>query len=169
MKYLALVCLLLVSPARADIYKCVKDGQVAYQETPCDAAAKQAHIATAATNEFIGCFAMDTGSPWTNSEQHNLTEIRAVNGGYALTIDGEPRNKPLMFKRATTDALHAVSEAFHLQATDGITLVWQPGAKDTKPVGIYKVRDSAGREGYFVFLFVTNGLAHRQACPAAHT
>jgi hypothetical protein len=169
MKYLALVCLLLATPAWADIYKCVKNGQVAYQEMPCNGASQQAHVTTSSANEFVGCFAMDTGSPWTNGEQHNLAEIRAVNGGYALTIDGEPSRDPLMLNHATPEALAAVSEAFHVQATDGVTMVWRPGTPNTKPIGIYKVKDRTGHEGYFVFLFVANGLAHKQACPAMHS
>ncbi|MDG2538501.1 DUF4124 domain-containing protein [Dyella jiangningensis] len=169
MKYLALVCLLLATPVWGDIYKCVKNGQVAYQEMPCDGASQQAHVTTSSANEFVGCFAMDTGSPWTNGEQHNLAEIRAVNGGYALMIDGEPSRDPLMLKRATPGALSAVGEAFHLQATDGVTMVWRPGTPNTKPIGIYKVKDRTGHEGYFVFLFVANGLAHKQACPATHS
>lgn len=88
MKYPALICVLLASPAWADICNCVKHGRVAYQGTPCSGASQPAHITASAANEFVGCFAMDTGSPWTNSEQHNLAEIRAVSSGYALAIDG---------------------------------------------------------------------------------
>lgn len=169
MKYLALACLLFASPSWADIYKCVKNGQLAYQETPCDTASQQTRVATASANEFVGCFALDTASPWTNSEQHNVAEIHSVNGGYTLTMNGESASDPLLFRRATPDALSAVSDAFHLQATDGISMVWRPGTPNTKPIGIYKVKDRSGREGYFVFLFVANGSAHKQACAAAHT
>ena len=168
MKYLALLMLLFATSAHADIYQCVKGGQVAYQETPCQGATQRGHVATASANDFVGCFAMDTASPWTSSGQHNLAQIQAVNGGYALRIDGEPRDAGIMLRRATPDVLRIIGESFHLQAEDGVTMIWPPGARDTKPVGIYKVKDRSGQEGYFVFLFVANGLAHRQACPTAH-
>jgi hypothetical protein len=168
MKYLALLMLLFAASAHADIYKCVKGGQAAYQQTPCQGAAQQDRVATASANDFVGCFAMDAASPWTNRDQHNLAQIQAVNGGYTLHIDGEPRDGSIMLRRATPDVLRLVSESFHMQAEDSVTMIRPPGAHDTKPVGIYKVKGRSGQEGYFVFPFTANGLAHRQSCPSVH-
>jgi len=170
MKYLALVCLLFAGPATADIYKCVKNGQVAYQEAPCQGSSQQTHMITSTANEFVGCFALDTGSPWTNTEQHDLVEIRSVNGGYALIDPSQQssRTPTIMLKRAAPDALDAVSRAFNMQANDGLTVAWSSGDRDTKPIGIYKVKDRRGEDGYLVYLHIANGVAHKVACPATH-
>lgn len=172
MKYVAFV-LLLVSchTARADIYKCVKGGQVAYQETPCQGASQQTRLTTESANDLVGCFAMNTASPWTNNTHEDLIEIRPVNGGYGMTWpkDKSRNTSPIMLHRATPETLNEISDGFHVHATDGLTMTWKAGTKNTKPIGIYKVKDATGQQIYMVFLFIANGQAQKIPCDAAHS
>jgi hypothetical protein len=53
---LGLIGLLVASWAHADIYKCTRQGQVAYQETPCESGAQQVAQQQTHSGDFVGCW-----------------------------------------------------------------------------------------------------------------
>lgn len=181
--------LLLVSmfplSARADIYKCTKAGEVAYQETPCEGAnVKTTHIEDRSSGYFVGCFAT------TGYQPVQTIEVRADGAGaYQLVDERNPLGPGTVLKEATPEELATVSDGLHIRITDGlnrhmyqatgITVYTtrygnrfvQRSTTFAQPItsaslyGVYRGKNS---EGVPVTLFYTGGtprVIDRAACP----
>jgi hypothetical protein len=69
--------LLVGSSANADIYKCTRQGQVAYQETPCDAGSQQVAQQESHSGDFVGCWI----NPDNRYRNTSVWRIEAVGTG----------------------------------------------------------------------------------------
>lgn len=74
---LGLVGLFVASWAHADIYKCTRQGQVAYQETPCDAGAQQVAQQQTHSGDFVGCWI----TPDDRSRYTKVWRIESIGAG----------------------------------------------------------------------------------------
>jgi hypothetical protein len=74
---LAFVGLLAASGAHADIYKCTRQGQVAYQETPCEAGAQQVAQQQTHSGDFVGCWI----TPDNRNRYPSVWRIEAIGTG----------------------------------------------------------------------------------------
>ena len=92
---LLLLALLLPGHAQADIYKCVKAGAVAYQETPCEGGNVQStHIEDRDSDHFVGCFAA------IDRQSEHYYEVRANGAGtYQLVDERNPLPCRLLFAK----------------------------------------------------------------------
>lgn len=102
--------------AQADIYKCSKGGEVAYQETPCEGAnVKTTHIEDRGSGYFVGCFAT------TGYQPVQTIEVRANGAGaYQLVDEQNPLGSGTVLKEATREELATVSDGLHIKITDGL-------------------------------------------------
>ncbi|WP_266182847.1 hypothetical protein [Dyella humicola] len=189
-KVLLVRCFLLGSmlpvSATADIYKCTKGGDVAYQETPCEGANVQAaHIEVHGLDQFVGCFVT------TQGRISRSIEVRANGAGaYELVDEGNPLGSGVVLKQATSEELAAVSNGLHINISSGLsrrsnqtsayaytTRVGNRYVTRTTPVaqpitgaslyGIYKGSDSTGRS--IVLLHTGGGVPQvidKATCPS---
>lgn len=72
-RYLLLLLCLMAPLAHGAMYKCSKDGAVAYQETPCDQGSKSLQTEVQLGSPMEGCY-----KPTRPSEPYELLEVRAV-------------------------------------------------------------------------------------------
>ncbi|AIF46619.1 hypothetical protein [Dyella japonica] len=114
---LPLLALLVPGHARADIYKCVKAGAVAYQETPCEGSNVQStHIEDRDANHFVGCFAV------IERQYAHYYEVRANGAGtYQLIDERNPFGQTTLLKQATGEELAALSDGLHIKVTGGLS------------------------------------------------
>ncbi|MFC4527770.1 hypothetical protein ISN76_06615 [Dyella halodurans] len=172
--------------ATADIYKCTKGGDVAYQETPCEGANVQAtHIEVRGLDQFVGCFVT------TQGRISRSIEVRANGAGtYELVDEGNPLGSGVVLKQATSEELAAVSNGLHINISNGLsrhsgqtsayTYTTRVGnryvtrtATAAQPItaaslyGIYKGSDSSGRS--IVLLHTGGGVPQvidKTTCPS---
>ena len=166
MRYvLALLLLLVSSIGSAQVFKCTRAGQVAYQDTPCAQGdqTQQMHVGADPLNDLVGCFdAMLEGS---NGRTGFMLRVRMKSDGYELrALGSSPYSSVFTLRRAGVHELDAVNEASHLHLRAGLTVKWNPDA-EAAPVGIYKGEDEGGQPLYFVYMRNTQGRAFKMDCP----
>ncbi|QNJ99779.1 DUF4124 domain-containing protein [Dyella telluris] len=182
---LLLLALLVPGHAHADIYKCVKGGSVAYQESPCEGSNVQAtHIEDHASDHFVGCFAA------VDRQYAHYYEVRANGAGtYQLLDERNPLGSGSVLKQATPEELAAVGSGLHIKITGGLSRYSAPTrtvaytsrignryVTSTTPVaqpisayslyGIYTGKDAGGQP--VILLYSGGGLPQiitRSACP----
>jgi hypothetical protein len=130
---LLLLIALLPINARADIYKCTKNGAITYQDTPCEGANVQAtRVETPGSSNFVGCFASNTTTGFRVS-----VEIRANGAGtYQMVDEYNPLAAGITLRAATSEELQAVSNGLHMQVIEGLSR--DTGQPST--INVYSVR-----------------------------
>jgi len=91
--------------------------------------------------------------------------VRREANNYRLFYEDERgKRESLPMKMATPEEIEAVGNAFRLILTDGVSVDWRPGTPNAKPIGLYKGKDTAGKEIHFAYLFLANGPASKRPC-----
>jgi len=117
---LVFVGLLAASGAHADIYKCTRQGQVAYQETPCESGAQQVAQQQTHSGDFVGCWI----TPDNRNRYANVWRIDAI--GVGLFRRTAPQGSmgyigsSSLLKPASADELATVSGMGPWRALAGI-------------------------------------------------
>jgi hypothetical protein len=168
MKALLLLVLLAVIPGivnAASLYKCSRNGQSSYQDSPCDHTSSQTKLQPGGVNPMLGCYVARFPAWESAGTGHSETfEILAITGSeYRLQFREEKNKQSIPMKRATPEELRAVSEGFNAHFSDGISMKWPQGTPNQKPVGVYKGK-ADGKSVIFAFFFMSNGLAERTEC-----
>jgi hypothetical protein len=162
MKFQAMALLLLAVASDAyagAIYKCLKDGNTSFQGTPCAAGSTATQLAANHASSLLGCYASDI------SGFENGFQIKRAGGDEFVLEAASGRDKQsLPMKSATAEELSDVAKAFHLKLSEGISVKWENGTPNQKPVGIYKGQDAGGKEVVLAFFFMENGLVTAAPC-----
>mgnify|MGYP001566754670 CR=1 FL=1 len=157
---------LYLSPAHAEVYKCTNsEGQTSYQSHPCEKSGSILRLSTRADDPMTGCYEV-TLPGWETGKHNEKFEIKSL-GNDKFDIFDVKRNDPkkiFTMKRATAEELSMLSEGLGIKFMSGLSNDWGREATDTKPVGMYKVKDKEGNETYFAYLFLANGPAKKVAC-----
>jgi hypothetical protein len=165
MKFLILVLLLVSSSASAAVYKCVNDGKLSYQDHPCDNSSDATKLQIGpAESSLIGCYEADFyAESGTQTARYKL--ISVGNGEFKLNSIGSADTTSIPMKKATPEELKVVREGFHIDVMEGVSMKWEKGTPNQKPVGIYKSIDEKGKTVYLAFFFLANGMAKKTTCP----
>ena len=163
-----LACSLVVpAAARAELFKCVANGQTAYQDHPCAATSRSETLKIdAAKSAWAGCYDIDFPG-FDSATPHSIERWRvSQRGADAFDVESlaAPAPAVLHMKQATSDEINAVGSAFGLRIRDGITIKWDKDTPNQKPVGLYRSSDGAGKLTVFAYFFLANGLAKFTAC-----
>lgn len=142
----------------ADLYKCVKDGNTSYRDTPCEAGSNTTQLEAGRASSLLGCYASDI------SGFENGFQIKRAGSELVLEAGSGKDHLSLPMKTATSEELDNVGKAFHIKLIDGVSAQWTPGTPNQKPVGVYKGRDPGGKEVLFAFFFLANGLVTKSPC-----
>ena len=166
MKTILLLALLLPGFAYADeMFKCVKDGRTTFQDSPCDDASKSTVFQKGSSGGMAGCYVIDFAGWESGRHPELMAVVAAGNGTYTLESGSGKEKVRIPMKRATPDELLAVGQGFHVRLKDGVSMKWDQGTPNQKPVGIYKGVDDSGKDILFGFFFLSNGLATKVVCP----
>ena len=141
----------------ADVHKCVIDGRTTYQGTPCPTASASTSSLSSTTSSMTGCYVVDMPG-FENGFQVKRT------GSEEFVLETPKDKQSLAMKTATPEELHDVSAAFHLRLREGVSLKWNKGTPNQKPIGVYKGQDAGGKEIVFAYFFMANGLATAAPC-----
>lgn len=167
---IGLLLLMLSIHVHAELYKCTKDGKISYQQQPCENSSKELKkdIKTSEIKysvAMLGCY--EVLFPGWESGSHTVKySIKNVDRGKFELIDLNSKGKTtLPMKQATSEEITLLSKGLHLDINEGVSVVWNQGTPNQKPIGMYKGKDNKGNEIYFAYFFFSNGLAKKVACP----
>jgi len=153
--------------AHAELFKCVANGQTAFQDHPCAATSKSETLKIGtATSQWAGCYDIDFPG-FDSATPHSIERWRVSQRGsddFDVVSLAAPAPAVLHMKNASTDEIKAVGNAFGLRILDGISIKWDKGAPNQKPVGLYRSREGAGPSMVFAYFFLANGRAKLSAC-----
>lgn len=180
MKLLILILIFVSNTVHADLYKCIKDGKHSYQDHPCDGARNTARVSVSTIETMAGCYEANF-SGWASRNietseiksigngrfiQKNLGGQRIDSSGKSTTTSTFNKNEEgIPMKQASPEELQAISKAFGLNATEGISLEWKRDSPDYKPIGFYRGTDENGKSVILAYFFFSNGLAKKIPCP----
>src|SRR5258708_6212948 len=99
----------------ADIYKCVKDGNTSYRDTPCEAGSKATPLETGHKSSLLGCYASDISG-------FDAFQIKHADSGFVLEAGSGKDHQRLPMKTATSEELDDVGKAFHVKLSDGVSV-----------------------------------------------
>jgi hypothetical protein len=141
MKAILLLVFLATNGAyAADLYKCVKDGRTSYQSTPCDGASNATQLQAGRANSLPGCYVADLPG------FENGFEIkRTANDEFKVDTTSGKDKQSLPMKSATPEELRDVGKAFHLNLREAVSMKWDKGTPNQKPIGVYKGETKEGK------------------------
>jgi Domain of unknown function (DUF4124) len=165
MKSLIVVLLMFSGVAHAAVFKCVSDGKVSYQDHPCDKASETIKLPIGpAESAMAGCYEVDFyAEAGTQTERYQLKGIG--NDEFKLDSVGGKEKTSLSMKKATSEEMKSVGASFHLDIKEGVSMKWEKGTPNQKPVGLYKGVDAEKKNVILVFFFLSNGLGRIVPCP----
>jgi hypothetical protein len=141
-----------VAAAYADIYRCDRNGQVAYQQTPCELGSTTGRLQ--GENKLaglMGCYDL-ASQPGIRLTRRNQDDYVMTGGGTAAT----------RMRAATLDERAEVGRAYHLVLAEGV--VMQEDSGDISH-GIYHGQNAEREEVYFAHLpFATGIITRRASC-----
>lgn len=152
-----------------EIYKCMANGQLAYQESPCQKTSQQSIVHVETRPDWAGCYAMDLSSVGPAHEP-NRFQVSVKGTDYEVTSGlgtKSPIKMPVLFDASSASELSYVQDAFHQSLTGGLVVKWgldRSSPKVNKPVGLYTFKDKAGITAYMAYFFFANGPAHKIPC-----
>jgi hypothetical protein len=158
-----------VPAAEGAIYKCTKNGAVAYQSMPCPAGSDAVEVSRSRNDGLAGCYEVafapgDSGQPSTEWFQVAKTGAGLELRPRKRDLNGVERVLPGMPLKAATDLeLRELSAAFGLELFEGVSAAGD--GPNYKPVGLYRGRTQDGEILYFAYFFFANGRALRIPCP----
>lgn len=163
----AVTCLLVATTVRAELFKCVANGQTAYQDHPCAATSKSEALQIgAAKSAWAGCYEIDFPG-FDSATPHSIERWRVSQRG-ADDFDVESLAAPvpavLHMKNASADEIEAVGNAFGLRIRDGISMKWDKDTPNQKPAGLYRFDDRAEGSRVLAYFFLANGFAKPVTC-----
>lgn len=138
--------------ARADIYRCNRNGQVSYQQAPCEAGSANVRLqGENASSLLLGCY--DVAS------QPGIRLTRRSEDDYVMTGGGTAATR---MRPATVDERTQVGRAYHLVVAEGV--VMQDDAGEISH-GIYHGQNAQREDVFFVHLpFATGIITKRATC-----
>lgn len=143
----------------ADIYKCVKDGSTTYQNKPCDRGSQATQLEANRSSSLVGCYASTM-----KGFEDGFQIKRTADGGFVLEAGNGKDKQSLPMKAASTDELLDMGKALHSRLSEGISMKWEKGTPNQRPVGVYKGRDTSGKEAIFGFFFFDSGWVTATPC-----
>ena len=138
--------------AHADIYRCNRNGQVTYQQTPCEVGSTTGRLqGESASTPLLGCYDV-ASQPGIRLTRRSEDDYVMTGGGVAAT-----RMRP-----ATADERAEVGRAYHLVVAEGV--VMQDDAGEISH-GIYHGQNAQREDVFFIHLpFATGIIAKRASC-----
>lgn len=167
MRYIVAWALLLISSiASAQVYKCTRAGQIAYQDTPCarDQQSRTMDVGFDPIGDLMGCFMAMPNTGGTRQDSGFVIEVRTNLDGYELRTHGSLYPQKFSLRRATRHELDLVDEATHMHLRAGLAVKWNPDMEPA-PVGVYKGKDENGHPVYLAYFRNTYGPALKMECP----
>jgi hypothetical protein len=155
--------------AERAIYKCTRNGEVAYQSVPCPAGSDAVEVSRSRNDGLAGCYEValapgDSGQPSTEWFQISKTSAGLELRPRSRAAEGAGRTRPGMPLKVATDLeLRELSAAFGLEMFEGVNAAGN--GPNYKPVGLYRGRSKDGEILYFAYFFFANGRALRIPCP----
>ena len=145
----------MVVAARADIYRCNRNGQVSYQQAPCELGSTTGRLqGENAPSALLGCY--DVAS------QPGLRLTRRSEDDYVMTGGGTAATR---MRPATAEERTQVGRAYHLVVAEGV--VMQDDAGDISH-GIYHGQNAQREDVFFAHLpFATGIITRRATCDTA--
>jgi len=138
--------------AHADIYRCNRNGQVTYQQTPCEVGSTTGRLqGESASTPLLGCYDV-ASQPGIRLTRRSEDDYVMTGGGVAAT-----RMRP-----ATDDERAEVGRAYHLVVAEGV--VMQDDAGEISH-GIYHGQNAQREDVFFIHLpFATGIISKRASC-----
>jgi len=138
--------------AHADIYRCNRNGQVTYQQTPCEVGSTTGRLqGESASTPLLGCYDI-ASQPGIRLTRRSEDDYVMTGGGVAAT-----RMRP-----ATADERAEVGRAYHLVVAEGV--VMQDDAGEISH-GIYHGQNAQREDVFFIHLpFATGIISKRASC-----
>jgi len=138
--------------AHADIYRCNRNGQVTYQQTPCEVGSTTGRLqGESASTPLLGCYDV-ASQPGIRLTRRSEDDYVMTGGGVAAT-----RMRP-----ATADERAEVGRAYHLVVAEGV--VMQDDAGEISH-GIYHGQNAQREDVFFIHLpFATGIISKRASC-----
>lgn len=138
--------------AHADIYRCNRNGQVTYQQTPCEVGSTSGRLqGKSEPSPLQGCY--DVAS------QPGIRLTRRSENDYVMTGGGTAATR---MRPATADERAEVGRAYHLVVAEGV--VMQDDAGDISH-GIYHGQNAEREDVFFAHLpFATGIITKRASC-----
>jgi len=160
-----LLLLLFSGYASAEVYKCVTSEKTTYQDHPCSAASKSMLVKIRATQSMAGCYQIDFPG---DEEAPPAEQVRVVAAGGGtfnmISISGKEKTI-LHMQNASAEDMSAVGSKLHLKVGAGISVKWDKGSANQKPIGLYRATDEQGNSVIFAYFFLSNGFAKEISCP----
>lgn len=185
------VLLLLPLAAGAEIYKCVKDGTVAYQQHRCDAGSTGVPSRDTLANSMAGCYLPLAADPgwyevrrvqetlpepeyfrdddyWLANEYRRYYWRRDAKGRVGLWLfrSNRPAGAGMQLRAASMAEVRSASGAAGLDLRQGVTYHSAPKVHSDAYVvpGIYRGRDAAGAEVYYLHFPPEKGRTSKVVC-----
>ncbi len=156
----ALLLLVFAGDGRAaDVHKCVTGGRTTYQSMPCEVPTNAPQSQQRRASALVGCYVANI------SGLENGFEVKRTDGAdYKLEVTNGKDRTAIPLKAATPQEVQEVGAGFHLNLLEGLSVKWEAGTPNQKPVGLYRGGDQNGKEVYLAYFFFGNGLATRTQC-----
>ncbi|HEY4143534.1 DUF4124 domain-containing protein [Pinirhizobacter sp.] len=141
--------------AHADIYRCNRNGQVSYQQVPCEAGSTNGRLqGESAPSPLLGCYEV--------ASQPGIRLTRRSEDDYVMTGGGTAATR---MRPATADERKEVGQAYHLVVAEGV--VMQDDAGDISH-GIYHGQNAEREDVFFAHLpFATGLITKRTTCDSS--
>ena len=136
--------------AHADIYRCNRNGQVSYQQTPCEVGSNSGLLqGENAASPLLGCYDV-ASQPGIRLTRRSENDYMLTGGDTAAT-----RMRP-----ATADERAEVGRAYHLVIAEGV--VMQDDAGEISH-GIYHGKNAQREDVFFLHLPSATGIITKRA------
>lgn len=157
--FILLFAILPFAASAADVYRCQINGRTEYQNKPCDAAATSSQLQAEPRSDLIGCYRPEE----TKSDTWRVA--RGTKSPFVLSSMTGDRKAEVPLKVASPAELTALSDG-SIQFLSGLSVSWPPNATNTKPLGVYRVRERGGKEGFIALLYMSAGYVTPVKCDA---
>ncbi len=185
MRYLVLTSWIMLAPiAQANVFKCSKDGQVSYQQGPCDQGSVLQNTEVSNQNGLVGCYLpekptridekYEVKSPPLNFNEgtKNYSRYKQYWGNSYKDSDkkkpmlmirlNDPDWQPVPVKPAPAEALTKLNQKFQLHLLSGV--IPTSGYSSYRSQGIFQGEDKQGKAFFFVAIEGTVGKAQKVPC-----
>ncbi|WP_374348361.1 hypothetical protein [Chitinimonas sp.] len=160
----AILALNIAGFAQAGLYKCSKNGEISYQEMPCDKSSAAIQTAVAGDSPFIGCYKANyPAEPYELFEVRRVIEERRAERLYYNDYTARRKSEPvlrlmrvdkpdwegLVLKNAGDAELQHIASVNHLSLKRGVTSSGYDGDQSyyrrrrDSALGIYEAKDGA--------------------------
>lgn len=181
-RFLLLLTLLPLG-ARADFYKCLHNGAITYQQTRCGDAGTGVPSRFELPNSMVGCYLPvradapsggyeirripDAVDEYWYDDDEDVVPRLAESGRGTLWLfrTNRPAGTELALRATSKEEVRSAGVAFQLDLRQGVTFRESPRIHKSYVVpGIYRGKDEAGNDIYYVYFEAEKGLTKKIVC-----